>query len=349
MKSQDRDSRDREPKPSDREFVLFGEFADLDESHWKELSEEDWGVEEEQRPCEGLRADEAPEPSQEVSGQLRNVVEVQFKGSRRSFFENEQNLDVVKGDPVFVEAEKGVDLGIVHLTGELVHVKRRAKGILYRREKRVLRKATSGEKAVLEQLRVREKEALEKCRERILHHGLLMRLVDVEYQFDGKRVTFYYTANRRVDFRSLVKDLASIFRTRIEMRQIGMREESKAWGGVGICGRDICCASWIPGPRRITLWCAKVQNLSANPARLTGRCGRLKCCLAYEAACYAEALKEFPTIRSIIHTKRGSARVEKVNIFDRTVSVQYLETDYRESLTLEEVNRRLRSPSLQNG
>lgn len=175
-----------------------------------------------------------------------------------------------------------------------------------------------------------------------------MRLVDVEYQFDGNRVTFYYTADRRVDFRALVKDLASIFRTRIEMRQIGARQGAKSCGRVGICGRELCCASWISCPRRITLWHAKAQNLSTNPARLTGQCGRLKCCLAFEVDTYVDALKEFPAIRSIVRTARGAARVEKVDIYGRMVCVHCLETGYHEKLTLDEVNRYLRRASLQD-
>lgn len=348
MQTQDKEPREESRKSSDEEFTLFGEFSDFEGPEWETLMEEGRYLEQEQRSCEecGLRA--VSESLEEFPPQLKNIVEVRFKGTRRAFYENDQNVEVVREDAVFVEADKGIDLGIVHLTGELVQVKRRAKGILYREEKKLLRKASAGEKAVLDQLRLREEEAFEKCRARILQHNLPMKLVDVEYQFDGNRVTFYYTADHRVDFRALVKDLASIFRTRIEMRQIGVREEAKSCGGLGICGRELCCASWISYPRRITVWFAKVQSLSTNPARLTGKCGRLKCCLAFEVDGYIDALKEFPAVRTIIRTERGSARVEKVDIVGRTVSVQYLETDYREKLSLEQVNDYLRRSSLQS-
>ncbi len=329
--------------------MLFGEFSDLDESEWDTLTEEAEVPDQERKAWEEWGPDLLTEPSEDLSRHLKNIVEVQFKGTRRAFYENDKSLDVAKGDAIFVEAEKGIDLGIVHLTGKLVHLKRRSKGILYREERKVLRKATVAEKNVLLQLRLREREAYEKCRNRILSHSLPMRLVEAEYQFDGNRVTFYYTADRRVDFRSLVRDLASIFRTRIEMRQIGARDEARKCGGLGICGREFCCSCWLAGRRRVTFQCAAVQNLTSNPARLTGQCGRLKCCLAFEVEEYLEVLKEFPSVRSIIQTKRGGARVEKVDIFGRTVSVQYLDTNEHGKLTIEEVNHGVSKSLIENG
>jgi cell fate regulator YaaT (PSP1 superfamily) len=212
----------------------------------------------------------------------RNLIEVEFKGSRRGFYWNDQDIPLGPSDFVIMEADRGVDIGMLYLMGETVQIKRKNRGINTRDVRKVLRKATKDDILRMEENLRQEGAAASVCRQKILNHKLDMKLVDVEFQFDKSRITFYFTAEQRVDFRELVKDLAAEYKTRIELRQIGVRDEAQRIGGVGVCGLELCCSSWLLDFKRITTQHAKAQMLPLNPAKLSGQCGRLKCCLIYE-------------------------------------------------------------------
>jgi cell fate regulator YaaT (PSP1 superfamily) len=251
----------------------------------------------------------APPPPARVS-----VVEVVFKGRRREYYANPKDFPLREGDYVIVQAERGEDLGRIHHSSEWVKAALSAEGL-----KTVLRPARPEDMNRLDQNRAREERAFIQCRERIANRDLDMKLVDCEFQLDGNRVTFYFTAEKRVDFRELVKDLASIFRTRIELRQIGVRDESGRIGGVGTCGRELCCATWLREFEPITLKMAKDQGLSPSPSKISGACGRLKCCLRYELDFYKESAREFPKIGSRLTLTDGEWEVGRVDIFHRTL------------------------------
>lgn len=267
-----------------------------------------------------------------------DLIEVEFKGSRRAYFYKDKDLQLSTMDYVIVEAEKGFDLGRVYLSGDLVHIKR--KGQVLRKDiiRKVIRKAEPEDlEKMLENRRI-EESAFLVCRKKIEKHELLMKLVDVEYQFDRNRVTFYFTSDKRIDFRELVKDLAAEYKTRIELRQIGVRDEAKMIGGISSCGRELCCCTWLNNFKRITTQAAKIQMLQLNPVKLSGQCGRLKCCLMYELDNYIEALRWFPDVESKVNTPKGEAVVEKVDIFKDTLYLHYLQDDTWEKLTLHQFN-----------
>lgn len=262
---------------------------------------------------------------------MRELIEVVFKGRRREYFSNPRELPVEERDWVIVQADRGIDLGRVHHTSEWVN-REVAPGKL----REVLRPAQPEDLEVLEKNREREERAFESAKERIIRRDIEMKLVDVEYQFDGNRITFFFTAEKRVDFRDLVKDLASIFRTRIELRQIGVRDEAGRIGGVGTCGRELCCATWLREFEPITLKMAKDQGLSPSPSKISGACGRLKCCLRYELDFYKEAAREFPKIGSKLVFSGAEQEVAHVDIFRRTL-VLADETGHEISLALTEL------------
>jgi cell fate regulator YaaT (PSP1 superfamily) len=259
----------------------------------------------------------SPAPSAPPSGTPVPVVEIIFKGRRREYFANTRDLPLREGDYVIVQAERGEDLGRVHHGSEWVKAAIAAEG-----HRAVLRPARPEDMIRLDQNRAREERAYIQCRDRIAHRALEMKLVDCEFQLDGNRVTFFFTAEKRVDFRELVKDLASIFRTRIELRQIGVRDESGRIGGVGTCGRELCCATWLREFEPITLKMAKDQGLSPSPSKISGACGRLKCCLRYELDFYKEAAREFPKIGSRLTLADGEWEVGRVDIFHRTLQLR---------------------------
>jgi cell fate regulator YaaT (PSP1 superfamily) len=259
------------------------------------------------------------------------VVEVVFKGRRREYYGNPKELPVREGDFVVVQAERGEDLGRVHHTSEWVKT-----GHLSSPPRPVLRTARPEDLERLEHNRAKEQKAFMTCKEKIAQRDLEMKLVDCEYQLDGNRVTFFFTAEKRVDFRDLVKDLASIFRTRIELRQIGVRDEAGRIGGVGTCGRELCCATWLREFEPITLKMAKDQGLSPSPSKISGACGRLKCCLRYELDFYKEATREFPKIGSRLTLPDGEWEVGRVDIFHRTLLLRD-ETGTETTLLLSEV------------
>ncbi len=250
---------------------------------------------------------------------MQNIIQVKFKEQRKGYYQNPEQYPFRVNDFVIVEAEKGEDLGVVKLVGLPENHTLPDNEPL----RRVLRKATDADLVRSQSNRMLEKKAFEACRQKIVTHCLDMKLVGCEYQFDGNKVTFYFTAEKRVDFRELVKDLASEYRTRIELRQIGVRDEAKRLDGYGVCGRRLCCSAWIDQFAPITTQAAKEQNLPLNPNKLAGVCGRLKCCLMYERDFYNEAVARFPELAKEITTAKGKGTIIKIDIFRDTFTVKY--------------------------
>lgn len=252
------------------------------------------------------------------------ILEVAFKGGRKDFFRSSADLDVATGDHILVEADRGIDLGTVHLSGEMVRIRLRSKALdVDGHFPAVVRRASLEDLDRWEENKEKETETFLVGRRTIDRMVLPMKLVDVEWQFDSKKVTFYFTADHRVDFRELVRKLARRFRTRVELRQIGARDEAARIGGIGSCGRELCCSTWLQEFKPVTTQAAKTQNLPLNPARLSGQCGRLKCCLNYELEAYMAALRRFPSVDSQLVLDDGPATVRKVDIFKETVLLQF--------------------------
>ncbi|MGB5820110.1 MAG: regulatory iron-sulfur-containing complex subunit RicT [Saonia sp.] len=245
-----------------------------------------------------------------------NCVEVRFKNSRKEFFRNTGNLSLSIGDVVASQAKSGHDVGMVTLTGELVKVQMKKKKTVDDNElPKIYRKASQKDIDIWQRCRDREEEIKKRSREIAIILGLQMKISDVEFQGDGSKATFYYTAEERVDFRQLIKDMAKAFGIRIEMRQIGYRQEAQRLGGIGSCGRELCCSTWLTDFRSVSTAAARYQQLSLNPQKLAGQCGKLKCCLNYELDMYLEALKDFPSQDSKLFTEKGLAFCQKTDIF----------------------------------
>ncbi len=246
-----------------------------------------------------------------------DCVEVRFKNSRKEFFRNNENLTLSIGDVVATEAASGHDVGIVTLTGELVRVQMKKKKVDWEDPSlpKIYRKASQRDIDVWTNVRNKEEEVKKRSRELAIALGLQMKISDIEYQGDGSKATFYYTAEERVDFRQLIKDMARAFNVRIEMRQIGFRQEASRLGGVGSCGRELCCSTWLTDFRSVNTSSARYQQLSLNPQKLAGQCGKLKCCLNYELDAYLDALQEFPKADIKLHTRKGRAVCQKIDIF----------------------------------
>jgi cell fate regulator YaaT (PSP1 superfamily) len=228
---------------------------------------------------------------------MTHLVEVAFKGNRKEFYLWDGEEAPRVSSSVIVEADRGEDLGRVHSVGELAT--RRCSGCSHgcgseQPRLRMLRPATSDDERRAAELRAQDEDVRRKAMERVKAHGLVMKVSDAEWQWDRKKLTFYFTAEKRVDFRALVRDLASAFRTRIELKQIGVRDEAKRLGGIGRCGREYCSASWLPELRPVNLQGAKHQRLSLNPSQISGACGRLMCCLRYEHEFYVQIRKRLP-------------------------------------------------------
>lgn len=277
----------------------------------------------------------------EHSAQHENAphTEVVFKGERRGYYINDAGIELTEGTLVIVEAEKGIDLGTVASTGETASMKGRLRNRPCAGEaQKVIRLASDADIKVLDYHREQEQTAFQICLDKIHKLELPMKLVDVEYQFDRNRITFYFTADGRVDFRQLVRELAAEYRTRIELRQIGPRDEAKRMGGFGVCGRELCCSSWLGMFEPISTDMARLQNLTINPFKLAGQCGRLKCCLSYEAQLYEELLKRFPPLEYGITTKKGDGKIEKIDIFQDAIYVHYSKDNAWDRMTLDEVN-----------
>lgn len=269
------------------------------------------------------------------------VVEVAFKGGRKDFYRDTRGLDVQTGDYVVVEADRGTDFGTVHMTGELVRLRIKTRELDDDAEfPIIIRNARLQDINDWEENREKEAETFHIGRQAIDRMGLPMKLVDVEWQFDHKKVTFFFTADHRVDFRALVRDLASTFRTRVELRQIGARDEAARIGGIGSCGRELCCSTWLQEFTPVSTQAARVQNLPLNPARLSGQCGRLKCCLNYELEQYMTVLQEFPRVDSTVETSQGRGTIQKVDIFKKIVRIQHADGSW-EDRSLADVRRLL--------
>jgi len=252
-----------------------------------------------------------------VLGRTPESFEMEFKGGRKALFANPRNIPFQIGDYAIVDVERGQDVGRIVREGENVSRKLKEKGI----QGPILRRATRTDLDAMNELRDKEAEAHRICQQNIAKQGLPMKLVDVEWQFDGNKIRFYFTSDRRVDFRKLVRDLASIFKTRIEMRQIGVRDEARRLGGFGRCGRYYCCRGVINDFDPVTLKMVKEQHLAPGSPKISGGCGRLMCCLRYERSFYIEAGKEYPKIGTKIEIQGVKNRVVAVDIFRRRVTL----------------------------
>ncbi len=245
-----------------------------------------------------------------------DCVEVRFKNGRKDFYRNTENLTLSIGDIVATEASPGHDIGIVSLTGELVKMQMRKKKVKDDAEiAKIYRKASQRDIDIWREARDREEPMKVIARELAIRLNLEMKISDIEFQGDASKATFYYTANDRVDFRQLIKDFAREFSTRIEMKQVGFRQEASRLGGVGSCGRELCCSTWLTDFRSVNTSAARYQQLSLNPQKLAGQCGKLKCCLNYELDTYLDALKELPDLDTKLYTEKGDAYCQKVDIF----------------------------------
>lgn len=258
------------------------------------------------------------------SSERFDVLEVRFKNGRKEFYRNTDSLDIVTGDPVVVDVPSGHHIGYVSLQGELVRLQMAKKNIANDESvRKVYRKASNRDLERWEEARNKEDSFRYRTREIIQEQKLEMKLTDVEFQADGTKATFYYSAEGRVDFRELIKVLASEFKIRIEMRQISLRQEASRIGGIGVCGRELCCSTWLGDFKSVTTSAARYQNLSLNPSKLSGQCGRLKCCLNYELDTYMDALDDIPNLEKPLLTERGEAKLQKTDIFRKIMWFGY--------------------------
>ncbi len=248
---------------------------------------------------------------------MKEIVGVRFKEVGKIYYFDPKPHQYHLGDCVIVETTRGVESGEIAVENRQI----KESQLVYPL-KPIIRKATERDREMIVENRQREQEAFTICEEKIARHRLEMKLIDVEYTFDRKKILFYFTADGRVDFRELVKDLASVFRTRIELRQIGVRDEAKMLGGIGICGRPFCCASYLGSFQPVSIKMAKEQGLSLNPVKLSGTCGRLMCCLKYEQDTYNELYKTTPKVGAIVSTPDGKGTVVEQNILTGMLKVQ---------------------------
>ncbi|MGK7397281.1 MAG: PSP1 domain-containing protein [Candidatus Cyclobacteriaceae bacterium M3_2C_046] len=253
-----------------------------------------------------------------------DVVEIRFKGGRKEYFRNIDKLELYPGDPVVVDVPNGHHIGYVSLQGELVRLQMQKKRVVNDDSvRKIYRVATAKDLEKYEEVKKRELPTLYRTRQIILDQKLEMKLSDIEYQADNTKATFYYSADDRVDFRELIKILAGEFKIRVEMRQISLRQEAGRLGGIGSCGRELCCSTWLTDFKSVSTTAARYQNLSLNPSKLSGQCGRLKCCLNYELETYMDALQEIPLVESPIRTEKGEATLQKTDIFRKVMWFSY--------------------------
>ena len=253
---------------------------------------------------------------------MKKIIGVRFKKLGKIYFFNPKGIYVKKGDFVIVETVQGLEYGEVLIANRHVEDEKILKPL-----KTVVRLATPKDKKHYEECKKKEKEAFKICTQKIKEHGLEMTLTDVEYKFDDSKILFYFTADGRVDFRELVKDLASIYKTRIELRQIGVRDEVKRIGGNGVCGRELCCCTYLSNFETVSIKMAKEQNLSLNPTKVSGNCGRLMCCLKYEEDVYLDKLKNLPNMGAIVKTAEGVGEVEGIETLKERVKVKIKDGD----------------------
>ncbi len=271
-----------------------------------------------------------------------DIIEVRFKNGRKSFYKNKKNLNLCIGDIIAVETSPGHDIGVITLMGELVKIQMKKKAVSSESEEimQIYRKAS--QKDIDKWILVREKEpeVQKKSRLMISRLGLKMKLSDIEFQGDGNKATFYYTADDRVDFRQLIRELAGTFSIRVEMKQVGLRQEAARLGGIGSCGRELCCSTWLTDFRSVSTSSARYQQLSLNPQKLAGQCGKLKCCLNYELDSYLDALKKIPRTDTYLQTEKGVAVFQKMDIFQGWLWYAYKENPVHwHKLEVEQANQ----------
>lgn len=259
------------------------------------------------------------------------VVGIRFKKAGKIYYFDPADTGVAVGDSAIVETARGVEYGDV-----VVGPKQVEEESIVSPLKKVIRKATAEDAVQVEANARKEKEAYRVCLKKITEHELPMKLVDVEYTFDANKIIFYFTADGRIDFRDLVKDLASVFRTRIELRQIGVRDEAKMVGGLGCCGRVLCCHSFLGDFEPVSIKMAKEQNLSLNPTKISGSCGRLMCCLKYENDAYESEKKDFPDLGTPAKLPQGEGKVCAINILKKTVNVELKDSKQQIEIPLKE-------------
>ena len=253
---------------------------------------------------------------------MKKIVGVRFKKPGKIYFFDPQNIDINMGDKVIVETSMGEEFGeVVVSKRELPDDK------ITNPLKKVVRLATKQDIKNMEMYKSKEPEALKICEEKIKKHQLDMNLTDVEYKFDGSKILFYFIADGRIDFRELVKELASIFKTRIELRQIGVSDEVRRIGGNGVCGRELCCCSFLGNFETVSIKMAKEQNISLNPSKISGNCGRLMCCLKYEQEAYEEKLSRLPKVGAIVKTEDGEGVVDNVEVLKEQLKVKFKDGD----------------------
>ena len=244
------------------------------------------------------------------------VIGVRFKEVGKIYYFDPDGIQFALGQKVIVETSRGVECGEVAMANRIITDSEIVKPL-----KKVMRPATEEDLRLVESNRQKEKQAFAVCAQKIEEHGLDMKLVDVEYTFDNNKILFYFTADGRVDFRELVKDLAAVFRTRIELRQIGVRDEAKMLGGIGVCGRPFCCSSFLGEFQPVSIKMAKEQNLSLNPTKISGICGRLMCCLKYEQEAYESLIRMTPKVGSNVSTPDGRGVVQETNLLTGTMKI----------------------------
>lgn len=280
-----------------------------------------------------------------------DCVEVRFKNGRKEFYRNTEKLTLSIGDIVATEASPGHDIGIVTLTGELVRIQMKKKSVnpASADVTKIYRKASQKDIDIWSTARDKEEPMKVRARELAIAQKLEMKISDIEFQGDGSKATFYYTANDRVDFRLLIKDFAKEFSTRVEMKQVGLRQEAARLGGIGSCGRELCCSTWLTDFRSVNTSAARYQQLSLNPQKLAGQCGKLKCCLNYELDTYMDALKGFPSMDTRLVTEKGDAVCQKQDIFKGLMWFAYT-SDYANwhMLKIEQVNEIIAENKLKN-
>ncbi|MCD9856414.1 hypothetical protein LUD75_16955 [Epilithonimonas sp. JDS] len=252
-------------------------------------------------------------------------VEVRFKNERKLYYRNVNNLPLHIGSIIAVESSPGHDIGVVSLSGELVKIQMKKKNVHTDSIQKVYRLANQKDVETWQDLRNKENAIKVDARKIAYGLNLEMKITDVEYQGDGSKVTFYYTADNRIDFRVLIKEYASTFRTKIDMKQIGFRQESAKVGGIGSCGRELCCSTWLTDFRSVNTNAARYQQLSINPQKLAGQCGKLKCCLNYELDTYLDVLRDFPSSSTVLNTEKGRAFCIKIDVFKKKMWFAYVE------------------------
>ncbi len=255
-----------------------------------------------------------------------DFVEVRFKNDRKCFYRNTNNLAINVGSVVTVEASPGHDVGVVSLTGELVKIQMKKKKFSEENLQQIYRIANQKDVETWQEARKKEESVKIDARKIARHLRLEMKITDVEFQGDGSKATFYYTADSRVDFRQLIKEYAGAFRTKIDMKQIGFRQEAAKVGGIGSCGRELCCSSWLTDFRSVNTNAARYQQLSINPQKLAGQCGKLKCCLNYELDSYLDALSDFPSSNTSLDTVKGRAFCIKIDVFKKKMWFAYADS-----------------------